>query len=139
MFDRILVAFNGSSDSRRAFATGLALASRLGAELHVVSVVEPSHAEDSIVAVDAMVDRDNRRYAFLHSGMESEALTEKVAFFSHIVVGRVVEAVVELADSINASLIVVGGLGRSPVLRLISGGAGVRIACDAHAMVLFAR
>jgi len=140
-FERILLAFDGSDPSGRAFATALELAKRFEGELHLCSVIEnlPRYAEESIDDVDEIAEHARLHFQLAQRPLLERAAQEGIKAESHILPGHAVETVVQLAEQEKMSAIVVGGLGRSHVLRRIGGGTGTQIAYHAPCTVIVVR
>jgi nucleotide-binding universal stress UspA family protein len=141
MYHKILVAFDGSDGSTRAFAAALDLAVHNGHELCLVSVIEdlPRYAEESISDIDEAMDHARKHFEVLLDGAEQEATAKGVRVIQYVLAGHAVETIVELAERENADLIVIGGLGHSRILRRASGGTGSQITYHAPCSVLVVR
>ncbi len=141
MFDRILVAFDGSDPSARAFTTALELAKRFEGELLVCSIVEflPRYAEETMGDVDEVAEHAREHFELAQKPLLQRAERDGVKVSSHILPGHAVEAIVHLAEETRASAIVVGGLGHSRILRRVAGGTGTQIAYHAPCTVIVVR
>jgi nucleotide-binding universal stress UspA family protein len=141
MYRKILVAFDGSDGSNRAFAAALDLAAHNGHEVCLVSVIEdlPRYAEESLGDVDEALEHARRHFEALLDAAEGKAKALGVRVVRHVLAGHPVETIVELAERENADLIVIGGLGHSHILRRVSGGTGSQITYHAHCSVLVIR
>ncbi len=126
MYDRILVAVDGSEPSLQALAQAVDLALQLGSEITVVSVVSdmklPFSAEFGLWARESHEGlmrkvRENLNSAILriredHPELKVEARIEE---------GRPAKKITELAENEGFDLIVIGRRGRGLVDRLIMG------------------
>lgn len=106
---RVMAATDFSPGSRTAFAFAQRLATRCGAELHVVHAAEPS-----LVAVAARHDHDLRRE--VHD--ELRALVAAPAGRAddarlHVVVGAPAEVILDIAAREQADVVVLGANGLS--------------------------
>jgi len=99
MFERLLIATDGSDCATQAARAGVAMAATYGASVDAVAV-----------AHDELEEEDAERIL-----QEVETIGEDagVTVESHVVSGRPAKAVVTLADEVGADAIVVGRHGRS--------------------------
>ncbi|NLH51185.1 MAG: universal stress protein [Myxococcales bacterium] len=141
MFDKILVAFDGSEASTRAFATALDLAQKYQAVLLLVSVIEdlPRYAEESMNGVDEMLEQGKQHFADLQQGLIAKAQNAGLGIAAHVLPGHVIETVVGIAEQEKADLIVLGGQGRTGTFRRVASLTGVQIAHHAPCAVLIMR
>jgi nucleotide-binding universal stress UspA family protein len=116
--EMIVVGTDGSDTAKRAVAEAVRLANALGAELHVVSAYEPlrgvhvTGAAEVVPLPDAIVDSTLEQAAAV--GRFSD-----VAVTTHARRGDPTDALIELAEEINASLIVVGNQGMHGAKRIL--------------------
>jgi nucleotide-binding universal stress UspA family protein len=141
VFERILLAFDGSDPSARASGVAIEMAKRFQSELHVCSVIEhlPRYAEETMNDVDEMAEHARQHFELAQKRILEQAASEGVKVTSHIVPGHAVDTIVRLAEQEKVSAIVVGGLGRSHVLHRVGGGTGTRIAYHAPCTVIVVR
>jgi nucleotide-binding universal stress UspA family protein len=112
-FARLLVACDGSSYSEAAWKQALALAQTMGSALIAVSVA----TNDPEIPAAAKVVQS------LAQAAEKQGLT----LDTKIPVGRPEEAIVKTAESMQASLIIVGSHGRTGFMRLLMGSVAERV------------
>jgi len=116
--ESIVVGTDGSDTAKRAVAEAVRLAKALGAELHVVSAYEPLrgvHVEPSAEVAplpDDLVDSTLAQAAAV--GRFSD-----VPVSTHAVRGDPADALVDLAEEVKASLIVVGNQGMHGAKRIL--------------------
>jgi nucleotide-binding universal stress UspA family protein len=121
----IVVAYNDTGDSDRALTRAAELAGFYGANLVVTSVVPVLVGAETAPAVGPELEAADARLREL--GIEAE-LVEAV--------GEIAEAIVEVADSRNADLIVVGTREPSQVERLLGQSVSEGVQRRAHCDVL---
>ena len=118
MAEAIVVGTDGSDTAKRAVAEAVRLAKALGAELHVVSAYEPlrgvkvAGGEEVAPLPDAIVDSTLAQAAAI--GRFSD-----VSVTTHAVRGDPADALVELANEVEASTVVVGHQGMHGAKRLL--------------------
>jgi nucleotide-binding universal stress UspA family protein len=138
---RILVATDGSREAELAVTTAADLAKSTDSELHVVHVGEvplvyhperhayraeyEEHEKEVQQLLEAQVDR-----------IEVASATEAQA---HLRMGRVDEEIVELAQSIDAGLIVMGSRGQGRLRRALVGSVSESVVRHAHCPVTIVR
>ena len=66
MFERILVAFDGTDVGGQAFMAGLAIAKRFGGEIYLYSVIEHLVRQSFVLkgAVDDIIDHETKHFEF---------------------------------------------------------------------------
>jgi len=141
MFERILVALDGTDASSQAFIVGLAIAKRFGGEIYLCSVIEhPARKSDLLMgAVDDVIDHETKHFEFAQKSLLQRAGREGVKVTSHIMVGRAVEKILRFVEEEHVDAVVIGGLGQSHVLPWYWGGTGMQIATHAPCTVVVAR
>jgi nucleotide-binding universal stress UspA family protein len=138
---RILVATDGSREAELALTTAADLAKSTDSELHVLHVGEvplvyhperhayravyEEHEKEAQQLLEAQVQR-----------IEGASATEAQA---HLRIGRADEEIVELAQSIEAGLIVMGSRGHGRLRRALVGSVSESVVRHAHCPVTIVR
>lgn len=125
MFQRILIANDGSDGALRAFDTALDLAVALGSHLHMISVEQdlPIHAEvETIDGIQQEKDREDSYYLKLGRQARGHAALKGITIEHTIVSGHEVKSVVEFARSGRYDLLVIGYVGHSKLSDHLWGG-----------------
>jgi len=138
---RILVATDGSREAELALTTAADLAKSTDSELHVLHVGEvplvyhperhayravyEEHEKEAQQLLEAQVQR-----------IEGANATEAQA---HLRIGRADEEIVELAQSIEAGLIVMGSRGHGRLRRALVGSISESVVRHAHCPVTIVR
>jgi nucleotide-binding universal stress UspA family protein len=112
MYQRILVVNDGSLGARRAVEVALGLAQSCAAELQMIFVRELPRFPTTIGEVEDEKVALDRRFAFLSATASQRAAEANVAFRAHVVIGRLVERVLECVGDNRIDLLVVGPLQR---------------------------
>jgi nucleotide-binding universal stress UspA family protein len=114
MFRKIVVAYNESPESERAFVAAMKLAKSLNAELLTVTAMAdlPAYtafaqaADSSIVR---LLEQDRMKfYTKLQDKARAQMESSGIGFHSHLVEGRQVEAIVDFLRKQKADLLVIG-------------------------------
>ncbi|MEY7847790.1 universal stress protein [Natrarchaeobius sp. A-rgal3] len=110
MYERILVATDGSEAASRALEQALDLASTFDAELHAIAVVDTRRYGDSMLTDSADVVGDMSEYATeLLNDVRSRA---DVDVTTELRRGHPPKAIGDYAESVDADLLVLGHRGR---------------------------
>jgi nucleotide-binding universal stress UspA family protein len=137
MFERILLAVDGSDESKKAIKTAVALAKATHGEVLVVHV----HPKD--MGFQVKDDVETRPEA----EMLIEAVCDIVKKADVPVVGdlraarsdRVAKEVLDAAESFRADCIVVGSRGSGPLTQMLIGSVANQVVQLAHCPVIVAR
>ena len=109
-YRKILLAYNGSVEGKRALFEAADLASFLGAETHLLAVASmpPSlFLTEGFVPEELLEEEKKRTQTVLDEGIKS--LTDKgFKATGHLAVGEPVEEICRLAKELQVDLIVVG-------------------------------
>jgi nucleotide-binding universal stress UspA family protein len=120
MSESIVVGTDGSETAKRAVTEAARLARALGADLHIVSAIDPRPATLSagefVIAVAD--DRDDALEATLAAAAEA-VRAEDLPVHTHAAAGLPAEALLEVAGSVGASTIVVGNKGMHGAKRVL--------------------
>jgi nucleotide-binding universal stress UspA family protein len=148
---KVVLAIDGSEESSRAAKAAVELCEKTGSELHVVHVGEDFY-------LTAVTDLDMvaqtwvaQEYAESETNFEQiarevlDAEVEKVEAAggtvaqAHLRVGRADAEIVDLAEEIEAGLVVLGSRGLGGVKRALMGSVSYSVVRHAHCPVLVVR
>jgi nucleotide-binding universal stress UspA family protein len=138
---RILVATDGSREAQLALTTAADLAKSTDSELHVLHVGEVPlvyHPERHAYQAE-YEEHEKESQQLLESQVqpiEGASATEPQA---HLRMGRADEEIVELAQSIDAGLIVMGSRGHGRLRRALVGSVSESVVRHAHCPVTIVR
>jgi nucleotide-binding universal stress UspA family protein len=138
MYRKILVAYDGSESSKKAFETACALALRAGAELWVLSVARPPEVADD-VETEAVIENSRRYHRGLLVELKHSVKDRKLNAHFEVSVGHPAEQIIYEADRHAVDLIVVGDRGRSRFARLLLGSVSKQVVEHAGRPVLVVR
>jgi nucleotide-binding universal stress UspA family protein len=137
MFERILVAVDGSPLSEKTIAVALDLAGRYGASVIVVHVREYERYEGSDVDLgppvpaEALVAKTVAR--FEDAGVDARGEIRRTS------AGDTPHQIIEVASSTRTDLIVLGSRGMTEWKSLLLGGVANKVVHDARCPVLLVR
>jgi nucleotide-binding universal stress UspA family protein len=137
MFEKILVAHDGSDGARKAFDAAVELASRLRVSLHMISVEEdlPRYAE-TMLEVDDEKEAEDTYFGQLAAQAKRRAELHSVSLEYSIVLGHEVKAIVDFATQGGFDLLVVGFTGHSAAYEHLWGGTSHNLTRMAQCCVL---
>jgi nucleotide-binding universal stress UspA family protein len=138
MYRKILLGYDGSSASKKAFETACNLALRDGAELWVLSVARPPEIADD-VETEAVIENSRRYHQRLLAELKATVTRKKIKAHLEVAVGHPAEQIIYHADRHAVDLIVVGDRGRSKFARLLLGSVSKQVTEHAGRPVLVVR
>jgi len=137
MLKKILVAFDGSQQSYKAFEFALdmsKLCPGAAPEIIVLSVAQPPEPID-IVEMDAIIDSATLHYEDLFKGLKEKAKERNIEIKTEVIVGHPADQIVRYATEMKSDMIIVGQKGKSKVETWLLGSVSKRIATYAPCTV----
>jgi nucleotide-binding universal stress UspA family protein len=138
MYRKILIAYDGSEASRKAFETALTLAVQHNAELFVLSVARPPEVADE-VETEAVIENARQHHRRMLAELKPALAAKKIKAHLEVAVGHPAEQIIYDADRHGVDLIVVGHRGRSKFARLLLGSVSKHVVQYADRPVLVVR
>lgn len=136
MFRKILVAFDGSPQSRHALSAAILLAKSLGAELHALVVVRPPEFPELQGEVQAAMKEAGGPIAEALAWARQQAAAAGLTLHSARLLGHPAETVLRYAEEHAFDLVVLGRRGRSAPARWMLGSVSERVLRYAHCPVM---
>jgi nucleotide-binding universal stress UspA family protein len=127
MFQKILVANDGSDRAFDALALALKIAKESGAELHMVSVEEIPYLPETIEEVRQEKGVAGRRFHAVLNRARAMAQESGATLQTHVLAGHPVRDIVDLATDLKADLLVVGASGHSALYGRMIGSRADRL------------
>lgn len=138
MYRKILVGYDGSQQSRKAFDTALDLAAQYKAELFALTVVHrPEIADD--VEMEAVIENSQQYHQKLLGALQPVAAARGVKAHFEVGVGHPAQQIIYTTDRHQVDLIVIGHRGRSEFKRLLLGSVSRVVLHHANQAVLVVR
>lgn len=137
MLKKILVAFDGSQQSYKAFDFALNMSLLCLDAVHeiiVISVAQPPEPID-IVEMDAVIDSATQHYEELFKGLKDKAKERNIEIKTEVVVGHPADQIVRYAKENNTDIILVGQKGKSKIESWLLGSVSKRVATYAPCSV----
>ena len=122
MFNKILVANDGSEGAKRALQVAVDIAKRYQADLHQLSVEE--HLPHYAATVGEVVEAKQEAAQYFRkviSEAELLARAEGIRMISHVLPGHEVETIVTFAKDHAFDMLVIGFMGHSKIFGRIWG------------------
>ena len=135
---RILVAYDGSTSSAKAFSLGVELSEKYGAELLVLAVARPPEFGTE-VETEAVIENSKRHCHDILRPLHTVVKAAKIPTRFEVGTGHPGEQIVRHAEDWEAELIVVGHRGRTFLDRLLMGSVARYAITHAPCAVLVAR
>lgn len=139
MFEKMLVATDGSADAAEALKYAGDLAMRDDAQVVVVHAFEsvPSYLGEPMR--DQIMERHVSRARDLASEATQVLQSRGVSTEVEVLEGPPADAILRVADTRGVDLIVMGSRGRGAMTSLLLGSVSHRVLAHAHAPVLIVR
>jgi nucleotide-binding universal stress UspA family protein len=137
MFERILLAVDGSPRSERTIPVAVDLGQRYGAEVTVVHVREYDRYEGDDVDLGPPIPADQLVDGVV--GTFHEAGLKATGTVRRVSPGRTAEMIVDVAEQNDAELIVMGTRGMTELKSLLLGGVATKVVNRATCPVLLVR
>ncbi len=148
MFEKILVAVDGSTHSERAAAAGIEMARLYGGVVTILYVIDKSkeYAPLGDLVSKAVEDPFAAMWDSLHKQgdeaikrIEEMAKTAGVSVERKIVEGYPADSIISVAEKENMNLIVVGYIGASGLERFLLGSVADKVVRNSKVPVLVVR
>lgn len=128
MFNKILVANDGSEGARKALKTAIDLTKRYNAELHSISVEEGvPHYAATIGEVEEFRKEANHYFKKINNEAIEEAKKEGIALHIKVQAGHEVETIVHYAKEGKFDLLIIGFMGHSKIFGRVWGSTSQNI------------
>lgn len=127
MFEKILVANDGSDGAAKAFAAALTLASGLKSQFHMIAVEEMPRFPASIEEVVEEQRAAKHELAKVAQQSRAKAKAQQVALEVHLVAGHPVPTIVDFIGREGFDLLVVGYMGHSALYNRLIGSTTDRL------------
>ena len=138
MFNKILLAYDGSDPAGHAFKLALDLAMKYGADLRLVSVARPPEFGDDVES-EAVLENSRKHFQRVLSPLKAQASAQGVRVDCEVVIGHPAERIVIEAEKWGADLIVVGHRGHGLMGHWLLGSVAKQVMHHATCDVLVAR
>ena len=135
---KILIAFDGSAQSKKAFAFGLEMAEKFSASMTVLSIARPPEPPVNI-ELQAVLENATEFFQSHFSDMKAQASAKGIQADFEIRVGHPAEQIVHFADEGNFDTIVMGHRGGSLLQKWLLGSVAKRVLSYANCTIIVVR
>lgn len=135
---RILVAYDGSPSSAKAFSLGMEMREKYAAELMVLTVARPPEFGTE-VETEAVIENSRKHCHDIQRPLHTVVASANAPTRFEVVTGHPGEQVVRHAEDWKADLIIIGHRGRTFLDRLLIGSVAGHVINHAPCAVLVAR
>lgn len=140
LFQRVVVAVDGSESSWQAFKVAVKLAKQMEAQVWLVSVEERlPHYAATVGEMQEEKEAASRYFQFVHERAKGIASSEGISITTDLVAGHVAQRIVEYTRQKNADLLVIGHSGHSGVWETFLGTTAEKVSRHAPCSVLIVR
>jgi len=129
------VAFDASPHAEHALDVALSMAGDMKAKLFVLAVIRPPEPAES-AEFNAVLDEGRERYESSFVPIRERAKQKGIDLETDVVVGHPAEQILHRADTIQASLIVMGKRSHTILHRWMLGSNSERVLKYAHCPVM---
>jgi nucleotide-binding universal stress UspA family protein len=138
MISKLLVAYDGSKQSEKAYAVAVDVASKYSAKMIVLSVARPPEPPVA-VELEAVLESATEYYEGHFKSMKEQAEKLGIDAVFQVRVGHPAEQIVRMANEENVDAIVMGHRGESFLQRWLLGSVAKRVLSYAHCTVVVVR
>ena len=137
---KIIVAYDGSEQSKKALNKAIELAAKSGNELTLLTVTEPVcpvsiHEKDCAV----LDERFRKETDEILEKVKKDIEKEPISITTEVRTGRPDEEIVKFSKEKEADLIVIGSHGRHGAMKFLLGSVSMRVADNAVCSVLIVK
>ncbi len=138
MISKLIVAYDGSKQSEKAYKLALDMASKYSAPMIVLSVARPPEPPVA-VELTAVLDRATEYFEGHFKCLKEQAQAMGIDARFEVRVGHPAEQIVLMANNEKADTIVMGHRGESRLQQLLLGSVAKRVLSYAHCTVVVVR
>ena len=138
MIRKLLVAYDGSAQSEKAYKMAVDMASRYSAKMIVLSVARPPEPPVA-VELEAVLESATEYYEGHFKSMKEQAEALGIEATFQVRVGHPAEQIVHMANEEEIDAIVMGHRGESFLQRWLLGSLAKRVLSYAHCTVVVVR
>ena len=140
MIGKMLVAFDASAESYKAFDFALEMAA-MSKPVPGILVLSVSHVPEDrlMVEADAIVNATTKEFGALLKELEEKAEKKNLKVSTEVAFGHPVDKIVEFARKKDCQLIIMGHKGRSKLESMVLGSVSKGVVTEAPCTVIIVR
>jgi len=138
MFQKIVVALDGSPSSEKALSVAVDLAKHYRAELVALSVAQLPESAELIGELEEIRQQAESRFCDIGEAAVESAAQQGITLRSVVLDGHVADTIVRYIESERAELLILGQHGHSRVRRFFLGSTTYRVSehCACTVMIV---
>jgi len=138
MFQKILVAYDGSDPSRKAYDVALDMAKKYQSDVYVIAAARPPEFAEE-VETEAAIESAREHFGKQFGELKSKAARVAINPHLKIVTGHPAEQIVRAAEQYQVDLILLGHRGHGVFDRWLLGSVSRTVIAYAHCAVMVVR
>jgi len=138
LFSRVLVAIDGSEPAKKAYAKSIFLSAKCNSKLDVVYVIQCELGGDGATTFE-IIDELKRNAMEILEECKNEAIKNRLRIKTIIKIGDPAEIIIDIANSKNYDLIIMGNRGMSAFKELLLGSVSLKVMHHARCPVMIVR
>jgi len=138
MFRNILVAFDGSDASRRAYDTALDIAKKYDSTVHVVAVARPPEFAEE-VETKAVIERERAQLDRQLGALRVKALQAGLSPHLKVATGHTAAQIIRATEENKIDMIILGHRGHGVFDRWVLGSVSREVIAYTHCPVMVVR
>jgi nucleotide-binding universal stress UspA family protein len=127
MFQKIVVALDGSPSSENALTMAVEMTKRFQADLVALSVAQLPESAELIGEIEEIRNHAENRFAEIGEAAVESAAAQGVSLRSVVLHGHVADTIVRYVESEHAQLLIIGQHGHSRIRRFFLGSTADRV------------
>lgn len=139
MFNKILLAYDGSDGARLAFEKVIEIAKVANAELHLLAVGRIPEYAETVSETEEAREQAKSYYSKVMDEAADHLKQRELSAKVHIDFGKPADTILRIAEDLGADLIVMGTKPHSPLRRRVLGATVDKVIDHAHCSVLVVR
>ena len=139
MFEKILLAYDGSEGSKLAFEKAAELAKLGEAEVHLLAVGRIPEYAETVSEVEEAKEQASSFYSKVMDEAIRNLGQRRLAAASHLEFGKPGDVILRIAEDLKADLIILGTKPHSAMRRRFLGATVDKVVDHAHCSVLVVR
>jgi len=141
--EKILVPFDGSGYSRKAFEKALEIAEKFASKLIVITVLQSKISDSTGISLERMQeiqDEEKDTATLMLKKLEEQANTKNIPFLMEVIHNpSPSDGIITLAENNNVDLIVIGSHGRTGFRKIVLGSVANGVLEHAKCPVLITK
>lgn len=139
MFNKILVAYDGSEGGKLALGKAEEIAQAANADLHLLAVGRIPEYAETVSEVEEEKEQAQNYYSKIVDDATNQLKQQGLSVTSHIAFGKPAETILKIAEELNVDVIVLGTHPHAPARRRFLGATVDKVIDHAHCSVLVIR